>query len=147
MGLIDLIMQSPFSPRFAYNNTYGVQAISLFDELNAASAFLAADGCQQLTLSCRAAEASLDPSGLGNAEAVNSACARLIAIGPYTIPGRCVYDISQNFLNPFPDLHCLEYLNTRAVQQAIGVPVNYTRTLTIFFAPSTLREATPVVGF
>lgn len=57
------------------------------------------------------------------------------AIGPYTIPGRFVYDISQNFLNPFPDLHCLEYLNTRAVQQAIGVPVNYTRTsLTTFCA-------------
>jgi carboxypeptidase C (cathepsin A) len=140
-GWIDLIVQSPFYPRFAYNNTYGIQAISLVDELNAAGAFLAADGCQQLTLSCRAAEASLDPSELGNVEAVNRACSQAQAycesnvIGPYTLSGRSIYDISQNFLNPFPDLHYLEYLNTRAVQQAIGVPVNYTQTsLTVFGA-------------
>lgn len=140
-GWIDLIVQSPFYPRFAYNNTYGIQAISLVDELDAASAFLAADGCQQLTLSCRAAEASLDPSEVGNVEAVNRACSQAQAycesnvIGPYTLSGRSVYDISQNFLNPFPDLHYLEYLNTRAVQQAIAVPVNYTQTsLTVFGA-------------
>jgi carboxypeptidase C (cathepsin A) len=140
-GWIDLIVQSPFYPRFAYNNTYGIQAISLVDELNAASAFLAADGCQQLTLSCRAAEASLDPSEVGNVEAVNRACSQAQAycesnvIGPYTLSGRSVYDISQNFLDPFPDLHYLEYLNTRAVQQAIAVPVNYTQTsLTVFGA-------------
>jgi carboxypeptidase C (cathepsin A) len=133
-GWIDLIVQSPFYPRFAYNNTYGIQAISLVDELDAASAFLAADGCQQLTLSCRAAAASLDPSEVGNVEAVNHACSQAQAycesnvIGPYTLSGRSVYDISQNFLDPFPDLHYLEYLNTRAVQQAIAVPVNYTQT-------------------
>jgi carboxypeptidase C (cathepsin A) len=140
-GWIDLLVQSPFYPRFAYNNTYGVQAISLVDELNAANAFLAADGCQQLTLSCRTAEASLDQSDLGNVEAVNSACSQAQAycetnvIGPYTLSGRSVYDISQNVLDPFPDLHYLEYLNTRAVQQAIGVPVNYTQSsLTVFGA-------------
>lgn len=140
-GWIDLLVQSPFYPRFAYNNTYGIQAISLADELNAASAFEAADGCQQRTLSCRAAEASLDPSGLGTVDAVNSACSRAQAycksnvIGPYTLSGRSVYDMSQNFLNPFPDLHYLEYLNTLPVQQAIGVPVNYTQTsLAVFGA-------------
>jgi carboxypeptidase C (cathepsin A) len=140
-GWVDLLVQSPFYPRFAYNNTYSVQAISLVDELNAANAFLAADGCQQLTLSCRAVEASLDQSDLGNVEAVNSACSQAQAycetnvIGPYTLSGRSVYDISQNVLDPFPSLHYLEYLNTRAVQQAIGVPVNYTQSsLAVFGA-------------
>jgi carboxypeptidase C (cathepsin A) len=140
-GWIDLIVQSPFYPRFAYNNTYGIQAISLADELNAANAFLAADGCEQLTLSCRTAEARSDPLDLGNVEAVNSACSQAQAycesnvLGPYTISGRSVYDISQNVLDPFPDSHYLEYLNTRAVQQAIGAPVNYTQdSLTVFGA-------------
>jgi len=140
-GWIDLIVQSPFYPRFAYNNTYGIQAISLVDELNAANAFLAADGCQQLASSCRATEASMDPLDVGNSDAVNSACSRAQAycesnvVGPYTLSGRSVYDISQNVLDPFPDSHYLEYLNTLAVQQAIGVPVNYTHdSLAVFGA-------------
>jgi carboxypeptidase C (cathepsin A) len=140
-GWIDLIVQSPFYPRFAYNNTYGIQAISLVDELNAANAFLAADGCQQLASSCRATEASMDPMDLGNIDAVNNACSQAQAycesnvVGPYTLSGRSVYDISQSVLNPFPDSHYLEYLNTLAVQQAIGAPVNYTQdSLTVFGA-------------
>ena len=132
-GWIDLIVQSPFYPLFAYNNTYGIQAISLVDELNAASAFQAADGCLQLTSACRSAEASMDPIDIGNVNAVNTACSQAQAycesnvVGPYTFSGRSAYDISQNVLNPFPDAHYLEYLNTQAVQQAIGVPVNYTQ--------------------
>ena len=140
-GWIDLIVQSPFYPLFAYNNTYGIQAISLVDELNAASAFEAADGCLQLTSACRSTEASLDPTDIGNVSAVNSACTQAQAycesnvIGPYTLSGRSVYDISQSVLDPFPDSHYLEYLNTLPVQQAIGVPVNYTQdSLTVFGA-------------
>lgn len=140
-GWIDLIVQTPFYPRFAYNNTYDIEAISLFQELNAANAFLSADGCLQLTSSCRSLEAQLDPPDLGNVEVVNNACAAAQTycesnvIGPYTLSGRSVYDISQNVLDPFPDSHYLEYLNTLAVQRAIGVPVNYTEdSLTVFNA-------------
>ena len=140
-GWVDLIVQTPFYPLFAYNNTYGIQAISLVDELNALSAFQAADGCLQQTSACRSTEASLDPVDIGNVDAVNSACSQAQAycesnvIGPYTLSGRSVYDVSQNVLNPFPDSHYLEYLNTLAVQQAIGVPVNYTQdSLTVFGA-------------
>lgn len=140
-GWIDLIVQTPFYPRFAYNNTYDIEAISETQELNAVSAFSSADGCLQLTSSCRADEASLDPADSGNVAAVNSACTQAQAycqsnvIGPYTTSGRSVYDISQNVLDPFPDSHYLEYLNTRAVQQAVGAPVNYTQdSLAVFNA-------------
>lgn len=48
-------------------------------------------------------------------------------VNPYTLSGRSAYDISQNYLDPFPDNHYLEYLNQASVQQAIGAPVNYTQ--------------------
>jgi Serine carboxypeptidase len=48
-------------------------------------------------------------------------------LGPYTFSGRSIYDISQGVLDPFPDSHYLEYLNSAAVQQAIGAPTNYTQ--------------------
>ncbi len=140
-GWVDLIVQTPFYPRFAYNNTYGIEAISLAQELNAASAFTSASGCLQLVSTCRATEASLDSSDMGNVEAVNSACVQAQTycesnvLGPYALSGRSVYDISQNVLDPFPDSQYLEYLNTLAVQQAIGVPVNYTQdSLAVFGA-------------
>ena len=140
-GWIDLLVQTPFYPRFAYNNTYGIQAISLAQELNAAGAFLSANGCQQLTLSCRDNEVNLDPFDQGSVQTVNTICAQAQAscesnvIGPYTLSGRSVYDISQNVLDSFPDSHYLEYLNTLAVQQAIGAPVNYTQdSLAVFGA-------------
>ena len=132
-GWVDLLIQTPFYPRFAYNNTYGISAISLTQQLNSADAYLGADGCQQLATSCRDLQTELDSSDMGDVKAVDNVCAEAQAyceaniIGPYTLSGRSVYDISQNTLDPFPDPRYLEYLNTQALQQAIGVPVNYTQ--------------------
>jgi len=132
-GWIDLLVQTPFHPRFAYNNTYGINAISQTIELNALSAYSSADGCQQMTTTCRVQEAALDVYGTGNVATVNQVCSTASSYcqnyitGPYTTSGRSVYDISQDLLDPFPDAHYLEYLNTAAVQQAIGVPVNFTQ--------------------
>jgi carboxypeptidase C (cathepsin A) len=47
-GWVDLDVQTLFYPRFAYNNTYSIQAISEVDELNALSAYSSANGCEQL---------------------------------------------------------------------------------------------------
>ena len=133
-GWVDLITQMPFYPRFAYNNTYGIQAITLVQQLNAAGDFLSADGCLQLASNCRAQETSLDPFDIGINAIVDAACVQAQeyceanVLGPYTLSGRSVYDISQSALDPFPGSHYLEYLNTLAVQQAIGAPVNYTQT-------------------
>ncbi|RMZ91769.1 hypothetical protein DV736_g1021, partial [Chaetothyriales sp. CBS 134916] len=133
-GWIDLLTQTPYYPRFAYNNSYGIQMIDQMAQLNALSSYASADGCQQLTLSCRSQELAYDPNGSGAINAVNEACSQaqqvcqsLIA-GTISASGRSVYDISQDVLDPFPDSHYLEYLNTAAVQEAIGVPVNFTQT-------------------
>ncbi|KEF51630.1 uncharacterized protein A1O9_12265 [Exophiala aquamarina CBS 119918] len=132
-GWIDLLTQAPFHPRFAYENTYGIEAISQLQQLNALSAFRGDNGCQQLTLNCRALATTLDPLGDGGVEQVNAACSeaqylcQTRIVGPYTISNRSIYDISQGMLDSFPRSLYLEYLNQASVQNAIGVPVNYTQ--------------------
>ena len=132
-GWIDLFTQTPYYPRFAYNNTYGISAISQVEELNALSAYSGANGCEQLTLTCRAQETTNDPADLGNVTTVDDICSQAQeycqtnVVDPYTLAGRSAYDISQDYLDPFPSNHYLDYLNTASVQQAIGTPVNYTQ--------------------
>lgn len=132
-GWIDLLTQTPYHPKYAYENTYAIQAISQVQELNALSAYNGADGCLQKTVTCRAQEAALDPLGWGNVDVVNQACSeaqfycQAFVVGPYTVSGRSIYDISQGRFDPFPDSLYLEYLNQLSVQQALGVAVNYTQ--------------------
>lgn len=132
-GWIDLLVQMPYFPRFAYSNTYDIQAISQVQQLNALSAWSGADGCQQLTITCREQQVALDPEDEGNVGSVNDVCSSAQrycqdhVLGAYYSSGRSVYDISQNYLDPFPDSLYLEYLNQADVQQAIGARVNYSQ--------------------
>ena len=109
-GWIDLLTQIPYNIRFAFNNSYGIQVIDEVTELNTLSSYMGADGCQQLTTSCRSQEIVYDPDGSGDITIVNDACSQAqqaceaTVLGPYSASGRSVYDISQNFLNPFPGL-------------------------------------------
>lgn len=102
-------------------------------ELNALSAYSAANGCEQLTLTCRAQETTNDPTDAGNVTSVDNICSQAqqycqqYVVDPYTLSGRSAYDISQIYLDPFPDNYYLEYLNQVSVQQAVGTPVNYTQ--------------------
>ena len=140
-GWVDLLVQIPYYPLFAYNNSYGIQAIDQVQQLNALSSFRTAGGCQDLTANCRSQEMTYDPDSSGGIDSVNDACSQaqyscqVNVVGPYLDSGRSIYDISQDTLDPFPDSHYLEYLNTLAVQQSIGTPVNYTQdSLAVFLA-------------
>ena len=146
-GWIDLFTQIPFHPKFAYNNSYAIQAISQLQELNALSAYSSANGCQQQTLNCRAMESTVNPLGFGGNNNLNDACSQAqyycqsSVIGPYTTSGRSIYDISQSFLDPFPNALYLDYLNQLSVQEALGVPVNYTQdSLAVFEAFNTTGD-------
>lgn len=131
-GCVDDLIQGPFYPIFAYNNTYGIQAISLVDQQTAANSFLSADGCQQQIEACRTAANLSDPQNDGDVATVDDICesAQLNCnnnvIGPYQASGRNVYDIRQLNPDPFPPSAYLQYLNSANVQAAIGTPVNYT---------------------
>ena len=131
-GCLDDLIQGPFYPIFANNNTYGIQALSLTDQQSAASSFLSANGCKQSIQACRDAVAFQDPSSTGDVVTVNQVCKNAQTtcnndvIGPYTNSGRDPYDITQKIPDPFPPSTYLEYLNNADVQAAIGVAVNYT---------------------
>ncbi|KIW86111.1 hypothetical protein Z517_01505 [Fonsecaea pedrosoi CBS 271.37] len=146
-GWIDLVTQTPYHPKFAYENTYAIEAISQLQELNALSAYNSADGCEQRTAFCRSQEAALDPMGHGDVDAVNEACSQAqsycedYVVGPYTTSGRSIYDISQSMLDPFPGALYLEYLNELSVQEALGVPVNYSQdSVAVFTAFNTTGD-------
>lgn len=133
-GCVDDLVQGRFYPIFANNNTYGIQAMQLVDQQNAANSYINAGGCQELIRSCRDAVSSMDPNNNGNVAKVNQAClsaqtsCQENVIGPYIASGRSVYDISQKMPDPFPPSTYLEYLNSAEVQAAIGAVVNYTQT-------------------
>ena len=133
-GCVDDVVQGRYYPIFANNNTYGIQAISLVDQLTAANSYLSANGCQQLIQQCRATVTAMDPQSIGDITVVNQICQNAQdncnqhVIGPYQNSGRDVYDITQKNPNPFPPSTYQEYLNTAEVQAAVGAAVNYTET-------------------
>lgn len=132
-GCVDDKIQGRFYPIFANNNTYGIQALSLGDQENAASSYLSSGGCQQLIQSCRDAAASKDPQNDGRVASVNEICRNAQdtcnnnVIGPYQTSNRDPYDITQMMPDPFPPSTYLDYLNSGDVQAAIGVPVNFSQ--------------------
>jgi hypothetical protein len=60
-----------YYPKYARNNTYGIQAISQEDY---DVAIAAEPMCRNMTATCRALAAAKDPNGVGNQADVNRAC-------------------------------------------------------------------------
>ena len=133
-GCIDDLVQAPFYPVMAINNTYGLTAINPTRAILANASFYAPGGCQDLINQCRQAVAAQDPSDQGGVESVNNQCSSAYSscttnvVEPYSDSGRSIYDIAHFLPDPFPPSTYLEYLNTPEFQVAIGTPVNYTET-------------------
>lgn len=125
---IDIATQMISYPEFAFNNTYGIEAIN---ETQHAAAIASSDTCLNMTASCRSLADAQDPQGFGNDTDVNRAClgAFLYCFGnmhdEYD-PRRNLFDIAAPALNAFPPKWAAGYLNTAEVQQALGVPLNFT---------------------
>jgi carboxypeptidase C (cathepsin A) len=129
-GLVDELIQAPWWPKFAYDNSYGIQVIDQTTELNALSDFQASGGCRELTNRCRTSTALLDPLGEGDDTSTNRICStarqkceRILNIALST---RSPYDIRGVRPYSYSDSAFLEYLNTASVQQSIGAKVNFT---------------------
>lgn len=133
-GCVDDLIQGPYYPVMANNNTYGLSAINPTRATLANASFYATGGCQDLVQQCRDLVELQDPNNEGDIAVVNSICAKAYAsctdnvVDPYLDAGRSIYDIGHFVPDPFPPSTYLEYLNTAAVQLAIGTPLNYTET-------------------
>ncbi len=133
-GCVDDLVQGPYYPAMAVNNTYGLTAINPTRAKLAIGSFYASGGCQDQIKQCRAAVNAQDPNNEGDVSTVNSICSNAYSfcsenvIDPYEDAGRSIYDIAHLLPESFPPSTYLEYLNTASFQSAIGSPVNYTET-------------------
>lgn len=91
----DMLTQGSFYPEMAFNNTYGLEAITK-DEYNASKlAYSEAGGCRSLTETCRAMAQKFDPNNYGNVPLVNEACiladnsCQNLVAGPLFLTGVC----------------------------------------------------------
>lgn len=132
-GCVDMETQTPYWPIYAYDNTYGYEALSKEEYNFYLNQFNASGGCQDLLTQCAETAAVADPDGDGDSDSTNNACSEALQSclqlqTPYYSADRSPYDLAAPYANPFPPMTFLEYLNNATIQQAIGSPVNYTMT-------------------
>ena len=126
---VDMETQLPFYPQMAYNNTYGIEAIS---EEEYEASLEAWPQCRNLTRTCRSLAEELDPEGYGNVTDVNDACyyafdwcfSRIQY--PFERSGLYHFDILDTVPGSFPPKLAAGYLNQAEIQQALGVSLNFT---------------------
>ncbi|KAE9375155.1 carboxypeptidase S1 [Stipitochalara longipes BDJ] len=131
-GCTDMLSQGAFYPEQAFNNTYGIQAITL-DEYEATKLayYQEPGGCRSLTEICRALATEFDPNNYGNVPLVNEACISADnecgnnVLLPLLSTGRNAFDITQYPTTTFPPPFVAGFANQHWVQDALGVPVNF----------------------
>ena len=133
-GCVDYLTMALSYLDFAYNNTYGIQAInkSLYNQ--GVEYFNSEGGCRDQIVKCRTAADEGDPDFTGNNNTVNNLCVdAYMNCYPYVDAvyddnsGRNVYDIAALDLDPFPPNYYYGYLSQAYVQAALGVPTNWTQ--------------------
>ncbi|OJD22821.1 hypothetical protein ACJ73_05831 [Blastomyces percursus] len=129
-GCIDIVLQEPSYPSFANNNSYGIVAIN---ETVKAIAEGDLPTCLNLVSKCQELARTLDPNSIASNEQVNNECRNASEYcgeyieGPYVTEMKWgYYDIAHCYLDPFPPEYYVGFLAQPEVQQALGVPVNYT---------------------
>lgn len=128
-GFIDDLIQDQYFPYFAYNNTYGIEAINEVEQLNALNDYNV--NCVPAIEDCRTAMDSTDPQGYGDDYDTNQLCEQAQytcnnIVNIITAGGYYPYDIRQQYPSPDPPAAYQEYLNNETVLAAIGAKVNFT---------------------
>lgn len=134
-GCIDLLEQELSYAEFAYNNTYGIQAINQTSYQTAIDSFnRPKTGCRDQIITCQTLAARYDPLAMGANQTVNRICSTASQYCEDEVEGQYVLnsdrdynDIAARTLNPFPSPYHLGFLSEHWVQAALGVPVNYTQ--------------------
>lgn len=132
---MDLLEQEPSYAEFAYNNTYGIQAIDQNSYQTAIDNFNRPEtGCRDQIIRCQTLAARYDPLAMGANQTVNKICSAASQYcedeveGQYDVNSDRDYkDIVVRGPNPFPSPYYLGFLSQHWVQAALGVPANYTQ--------------------
>ncbi|KAK3113621.1 hypothetical protein LTR53_008922 [Teratosphaeriaceae sp. CCFEE 6253] len=124
-GIIDELIQAPYYPEFTQHNSYGIQLVneSIYNFMKVA--YYIDGGCRDQVLECAEADVSTDEGKLICSQATNF-CRGFVEEPYYSYGGRGVYDIRHPYDDPTPPTYFIDYLNTAAVQDALGVNINYT---------------------
>ncbi|KAK7959323.1 carboxypeptidase S1 [Apiospora aurea] len=126
---VDAEVQIPFFPQTAYNNTYGLQTINETVYQKAVESW---PQCQKLIHQCRALEAQKDSLNTGSNNETNTACAAAFGAcfktmhDPYNELLHNLFDLTSAPRGSFPPKYAAGYLNSKEVQDALGVPLNFT---------------------
>jgi len=133
-GCVDDLIQGPYYPAMATQNSYGLATINSVRAQMANQSFYVQGGCRDLITQCRNLVLVQDPTNSGTVAAVNQICAKAYStcndgvVLPYGDSGRSVYDIAALLPDAFPSSQYVNYLNTPDIQAAIGTRLNYTET-------------------
>lgn len=131
-GCIDDMIQAPYYPIMATENSYGLEAINSIRARAANASFYIEGGCADLIKECRTAVAVSDAANTGAVPDVNKICNNAYetctnnVMLPYQDAGRSVYDIAALAPDTFPPSRYLSYVNSASFQSAIGSTLNYT---------------------
>jgi len=133
-GCIDRQVQWPSYPHIAWNNTYGIQTVNESVYNYMMDAYNRTGGCRDQINDCRALASIYDPDDLGTNSSVNMVCEDAETFcsnevrGPYLeYSGRNYYDMTIVDPDPWPFPFYEGWLNQPHVQQALGVPLNWTQ--------------------
>ncbi|EME46510.1 hypothetical protein DOTSEDRAFT_70498 [Dothistroma septosporum NZE10] len=117
---------------FAYNNTYGVQAINKTLYEASMKEFHRPFGVKQAIDECRQAEKATDPHDHGHVALTNKICAGAaeaagnVSDDVFVREGRAArFDVTHELHDPFPSPYMFGWLNQHEVQKSFGVPVNH----------------------
>lgn len=128
-GLIDYKTQAPSYPRFARNNTHGVELNDTLASYMETALHMPSLGCLDLLDVCKSSEEQYGEFSLLAAIQCNTAvslCRNAVElIYSLNTPEQDVYDIRNHSLHPQPVGAWPAWLNTGEVQQALGVDFNY----------------------
>lgn len=118
---------------FAYNNTYGIEAITQAEYEHSMHEFHKTGGVLDDINKCREMAHDTDPHDHGDIEKTNTFCshasskARNISDAVFVragLGGR--FDVTHEATDPFPPPYMIGWLNQHETQRALGVPVNHT---------------------
>lgn len=150
-GFVDLLVQAPFFPEFAVNNTYGIQLFNQSVAEQVQAAFVRPGGCGDLLRACQAATNAGDPENIASplgalqelgatqnctSDELNCPCiaASLTCLNEVFLPGtviaesgRNTFDIGHLLPDPNPPHGLVDtFMNLEWVQKHLGAEVNYT---------------------